>query len=178
MLWNLQLTFQWFSKNKTSGAVYIYQVCLENVQPLLIQLEWFVQHWCNLAAKESGLECTCVNNDNFTVLVSGGGRYHWVSVCTVWPSQQKITERVEKQLCTQFCVKLEQSSAESIWMIQRPQLWATGDRQLQHDNIPAHASHLVQRFLAKYQITQVTQPPYSAPSAQIWHPVTSGFSPN
>ena len=25
----------------------------------------------NLAAKESGLECTCVNNDDFTVLVSG-----------------------------------------------------------------------------------------------------------
>ena len=28
-------------------------------------------HRCNLAAKESGLECTCVSNDNFTVLVSG-----------------------------------------------------------------------------------------------------------
>ena len=28
----------------------------------------------NLAAKESGLECTCVNNGDFTVLVSGGGR--------------------------------------------------------------------------------------------------------
>ena len=27
----------------------------------------------NLVAEESGLECTCVNNNNFTVLVSGGG---------------------------------------------------------------------------------------------------------
>ena len=26
---------------------------------------------CNLAGKESGLECACVNNDDFTVLVSG-----------------------------------------------------------------------------------------------------------
>ena len=25
-------------------------------------------------AKVSGLVCTCVNNDDFTVLVSGGGR--------------------------------------------------------------------------------------------------------
>ena len=23
-------------------------------------------NWCNVAAKESGLECTCVNNDDFT----------------------------------------------------------------------------------------------------------------
>ena len=28
-------------------------------------------HLCNLAAKESELEGTCVNNDGFTVLVSG-----------------------------------------------------------------------------------------------------------
>ena len=47
-------------------------------------------------------------------------------------------------------------------MIRRPQLWATGDWQLlHHDNMPAHASHLVQSFLVKHQITQVTQPPYS-----------------
>ena len=43
----------------------------------------------------------------------------------------------------------------------RPQLWATGDGQLHHDNAPTHASHLMQSFLAKHQITQVTRPPYS-----------------
>ena len=57
--------------------------------------------------------------------------------------------------------KLEHSSTETIWMIWRPQLWAPGDWQLHHDNVPAHASHLVQRFLVKQQIIQVTQPPYS-----------------
>ena len=31
---------------------------------------------CNLAAEESGLECMCVNNDDITVLVSGGSRCH------------------------------------------------------------------------------------------------------
>ena len=30
-----------------------------------------------------------------------------------------------------------------------------------HDNVPAHASHLMQSFLAKHQITQGTQSPYS-----------------
>ena len=43
----------------------------------------------------------------------------------------------------------------------RLQLWATGDWQLHHNNVPAHASCLVQRFLVKHQITQVTQSPYS-----------------
>jgi histone-lysine N-methyltransferase SETMAR len=43
----------------------------------------------------------------------------------------------------------------------RPQLHAAGDWLLHHDNAPAHASHLVQQFLAKHQIPQVNQPPYS-----------------
>ena len=42
-----------------------------------------------------------------------------------------------------------------------PQLWALGYWQLHHNNPPAHASHTMQRFLVKHQITQVTQPPYS-----------------
>ena len=43
----------------------------------------------------------------------------------------------------------------------KSQSWATGDRQCHHDNVLAHASCLVQNFLAKHQITQVTQPLYS-----------------
>ena len=43
----------------------------------------------------------------------------------------------------------------------RPWLWATGGWQLHHNNISAHVWHLVQTFLAKHQITQVTQPPYN-----------------
>ena len=73
----------------------------------------------------------------------------------------KVAEQVEQQDCIQFCVKLEHSSMECIWVIQRPQLWVTGDWQFHHDNAPARASRLVQSFLAKHQIAQVTQPPYS-----------------
>ena len=43
----------------------------------------------------------------------------------------------------------------------RPQLWAPGDCQLHHHNATIHAPHLVQSFLVKHQITQVTQLPYS-----------------
>ena len=46
-------------------------------------------------------------------------------------------------------------------MIQKVQLGATSDWRLHHDNMPTHASHLVQNFLVKHQITQVTQPPYN-----------------
>ena len=31
----------------------------------------------------------------------------------------KVTEQVEQQICIKFCVKLEHSSAETIWMIQK-----------------------------------------------------------
>ena len=31
----------------------------------------------------------------------------------------KVTEQLEQQICIKFCVKLEHSSAETIWMIQK-----------------------------------------------------------
>jgi len=34
-----------------------------------------------------------------------------------------------------------------------------GDWILQHDNAPAHTSHLVQQFLAKHGTAQLQQPP-------------------
>lgn len=43
----------------------------------------------------------------------------------------------------------------------RPDLWASGDWMLQHDNAPAHSSCLVQQFLGKHGIPQVPHPPYS-----------------
>ena len=50
-------------------------------------------------------------------------------------------------------------------MIQKAAALANYDWQLHHNNIPTHASGLMQRFLflffLKHQITQVTQPPYS-----------------
>ena len=80
-----------------------------------MQWERFARHRCDLAAKESGLECACVNNDNFTVLVSGGGRRHWVTMCTVWSSHSKWLQWI----CIKFRVKLEHSSKKTIWMIQK-----------------------------------------------------------
>ena len=68
---------------------------------------------------------------------------------------------VEPRICTKFCVKLEHSSTEPMQWFKRPQLRATADWQLHHDNVPARASRLVQSFLVEHEITQMTQPPYS-----------------
>ena len=43
----------------------------------------------------------------------------------------------------------------------RQEKWRDGDWILNHDNAPAHTSHLVQQFLAKYGTAQLQQPPYS-----------------
>ena len=73
-----------------------------------------------------------------------------------------MTDRVEQWICIQFCVKLQRSSTETIGMIQKAA--ATGNwwfGSFCSYNTPAHISHLMQ-VLAKHQITQVTQTPYSS----------------
>ena len=60
-----------------------------------------------------------MNNDNFTVLVRGvvekllSESVYCVAVAF------KMTEGEEQQICVKFCVKLEHSSTETIWMIQK-----------------------------------------------------------
>ena len=73
----------------------------------------------------------------------------------------KMTEWVEQGICTKFCIKLENLLQKLLGWFRRLQLWATGDRQLHHNNMAAHVSRLVQIFFVKHQITQVTQPLYS-----------------
>ena len=70
----------------------------------------------------------------------------------------EMTEQVEQQICIQFCVKLEHSYMETIWVIQKAAAVGNWRLAASSDNAPAHASPLLQRFWQKYQITQVTQP--------------------
>ena len=82
-----------------------------------------MQHRCNVAAEEMGLEWTCINNDSFTVLVSGGCRCCWVSMYTVWLLHSKwLSKKIWASRATNlinFCIELEHSSVETIWMIQK-----------------------------------------------------------
>ena len=97
----------------------------------------------------------------FTALVSGGSRHRWVSMCTVWSLHSN--EQVEQRICIKFCIMLEHSSVETIWLIQKASAmgnwWLAASSQ--HTLTHAHIPYRVQSFLVKHQITQVTQPPYS-----------------
>ena len=76
----------------------------------------------------------------------------------------KMTEQIEQRICIKFCVKLEHFSMETIWMIQKAIAMSTWWLAASSQNTPAHASLLMQNFLAKYQI-------YS----KIWRPATMAF---
>ena len=82
-------------------------------------------------------------------------------VCVVCGCHIQITEWVERWICINFVWSLNLPLWKLFWWFRRLQLWVTGDWQLHHNNVPTHASCLVQSFLAKHQITQVTQPCYS-----------------
>ena len=69
-----------------------------------------------------------------------------------------MTERVEQQICTKFCITLDSPPWKLFGRFRRLQLWATGDWQRHHSNAPTHAPRLVQSVLVNYQIIQVTQP--------------------
>ena len=73
----------------------------------------------------------------------------------------KMTKWVEQWICIKFSLSLNIPPWKLFRWFRRWQLWATGDWQLHHDNVPTHISHLVQSFLVKHQITQVTQASYS-----------------
>ena len=64
---------------------------------------------------------------------------------------------------------------ELFGLFRRPQLLATHDWQLHHNNASAYAPGLVWSVLVKCQTTKVTQPP---PTTQILCPAIYGFSQN
>ena len=138
--------------------VWFTETFLRLEESFLKSSDWFKHLHIYKTATESGLECACVNSDNFAALGSGGGRWHWACVLCGCCIQN---DWVEQWICIKFCVKLEHCSMETIQMIQKAASMATGDWQLHRDHMPTHASCFMQSFLAKHQITQVTQPLYS-----------------
>ena len=69
---------QIYTYSHTNKTTYAYTYGYMDIQvlsgksPAIVNVtKWLAWHQCTLAAKESGLEYTWVNNDDFTVLVSG-----------------------------------------------------------------------------------------------------------
>ena len=138
---------------------------------MLIKREQFAWHWCNLAAKESGLECACVNHYDFTVLVNVSWGCCWVSICTVWPLRSKWLSKESNKSASNFALSLSIPLQKLLRWFKRLPLWATGDWQLYHNTAPAHASHMEQVFLQN-----IKSPRWLSPhKAQMWHPKTLAF---
>ena len=88
-----------------------------------------------------------MNNDNFTVLVSGSGRCllseHVYCVAVTF----KVTQRVGQWICIKFCVNVEHSPVETIQKIQKAiamdNWWlAASSQQCAHSCIMSHAEML------------------------------------
>ena len=82
-------------------------------------------------------------------------------MCTVWPSHPKWLSEWNKKSASNFALNLNIALWKLFGWLRRPQLWVIGAWQLQHNNMPNHASRLMKSFLAKHKIIQVTQPSYS-----------------
>ena len=78
-------------------------------------------HLYNLAATRTGLECACVNNDDFTVQVSGGSRCRWVSMYTVWSSNSKWLSKQSNESASNLSLIIP--LCKLFWWFRRPQLW-------------------------------------------------------
>ena len=82
-----------------------------------------------------------------------------LSECVYWVVVTfNMIEQVKPWISIKFVLSLNIPLWKLFIWFRSLQLWATGDWQLHHNNMPAHISHLVQSFLVKHQITQVTQP--------------------
>ena len=79
---------------------------------------------------------------------------------TVWLSHSKWLREQSNESASNFALSLNIPPHKLSGWFRRPQLWVPGDWQLHPDNVPAHASRLMQ-FFGKTLVTQVTKPSYS-----------------
>ena len=64
-----------------------------------------------------------------------------------------MTERAEQRICINFCNKLEHSSTETIWLIQK----AFRDDAMSESQIKANASEMVENLLKLVHILEGLQ---------------------
>ena len=81
-------------------------------------------------------------------------RVYWMAV------KFKMTDSVKQQICIKFCVKLEHSSAVTIWMLQKAAAMGNWCLAASWQHACSCIMSCAEIFFVKYQITQVTQSPH------------------
>ena len=105
--------------------------------------------------------CAFMNNDDFTVLVSGGSRCHWVSMCTVWLSHSEWLSKENNESTPNFALSLNIPPQKLSGWFRRSWLWAKWWLAASSGQFPRSCITSCAVFLVKHQVTQVTQRPYS-----------------
>ena len=82
-------------------------------------------------------------------------------MCAVWPSHSKLLSMSSNISASSFELNLNIPPWNLFRWLRVLQLWATGDWQPHHWQHAHSCITSCAEFLAKYQITQVTQHPYS-----------------
>ena len=131
-------------------------------------------HWWHLSAKESGLQCVCVNSD-FTVLVSRGGRWHWVSMWPVWPSHSKWLSEQSHESASDFVLSLNIP----------PQKLFDESEGCSYGQLVTMGSFITTMYPLMHYISckvfwqNLKSPRWLSPlTGQIWRLATSGFFQN
>ena len=139
----------------------------------IIRTVWVTSIY-NPAATESGLECACVNNDDFTVLVCRSCRCHWVSGCPVWSSHSKWLSEYSNKSASNFALSLNIPLWKLFRWFSRPQLC-----QLVIGSFIMTMGPLMYHVKCRVFWWNTKSPRWPSPTiAQIWCPVTFGFSQN
>ena len=147
---------------------------LSRKSPAVVNTGRTVAWWqCNPAAKESRLDCACVNDEDFTILTSEGGARHRVRSCAMRPSQSTWLSKESSESVSDFARSLNILHGNSSDDAEGRSCGPGAYRQLHH-HTPARASRLVQTVLVNIKSPTWLSPP----TAQIGHPATSGCSQN
>ena len=68
---------------------FMYEGCLESIQPFWISREPVARPWCKLAVSQTRPYCASVNSHSPVGLVSRQWDAFWLSLWTVWPSHSQ-----------------------------------------------------------------------------------------
>ena len=92
-----------------------------------------------------------------------------LSMCNLWMLHSKRPSKESNKYASEFALSLNIPPLKLFGWFRRLQLWATGDWQLHHNNMPVHASCPMQRFWQNWCFAK-SPCPRQPRSGDLWLP--------